>query len=397
MRPSKTAAGVIARGAVTDAAPRARKECEMRRKLSVADKGPTMESDKLIRPLFEGPLDVVGDVHGEIEALTALLEKLGYDPQGVQPDGRRLVFVGDLCDRGPDSPAVIDLVRRLVEAGRAQCVIGNHELNLLRKEEKHGNHWYYEGDHSKHEETFGPAARVGPEKAREIGDFFKSLPIALERPDLRVVHAAWSAQDIETCRAYAGTVLDAYDESDRRAQESPEGQRLAAASRAEKHAYHTAIKTESPEPPFLRKIAAYEEFYQMSNPVRVLTSGVERGAASHFYASGKWRFVERVRWWNDYRDSTPVVFGHYWRWWDPASHATLSKGEPNLFDTEPACGWHRNAEGREVAFCVDYSAGARFKERKLRRTGPFHGRLAALRWPECEVVFDAPEPLPRVL
>ena len=89
----------------------------MRRRLSEEDKGRPMESGKLIRPLFEGPLDVVGDVHGEIDALTALLGQLGYDPQGVHPDGRRLVFVGDLCDRGPDSPAVIGLVRRLVETG----------------------------------------------------------------------------------------------------------------------------------------------------------------------------------------------------------------------------------------------------------------------------------------
>jgi hypothetical protein len=351
-----------------------------------------MEPEGLIRPLFGGPLDVVGDVHGEIEALRALLEKLGYDEQGDHPDGRRLVFVGDLCDRGPDSPGVIELVRGFVERGHAQCVVGNHELNLLRKEQKHGNHWYYEGNHSKHEETFGSTVRVSPEKAPQIADFFQSLPVALERPDFRVVHAAWSAQDIETCRAYRGTVLDAYDEFDRKAQESPEGQRLAAASRAEKHEYHKAIHTENPQPPFLHNIAAYEEHYQMSNPVRVLTSGVERVTASHFYASGKWRFVERVRWWEGYYDTTPVIFGHYWRWWDPASHARFSKGEPDLFDKEPPCGWHRNAEGREVAFCIDYSAGARFKERKLGRTGRFYGRLAALRWPEQEVVFDHDAP-----
>jgi hypothetical protein len=34
---------------------------------------------RLIRPLFEGPLDIVGDIHGEIDALSALLGKLGYD------------------------------------------------------------------------------------------------------------------------------------------------------------------------------------------------------------------------------------------------------------------------------------------------------------------------------
>ena len=97
----------------------------------------------LVRPLFEGPLDVVGDVHGEIEALHALLGHLGYDEEGVHPRGRRLAFIGDLTDRGPDSVAVIDFVRRACERGRAQCVAGNHELNALRNDPKHGNGWFF--------------------------------------------------------------------------------------------------------------------------------------------------------------------------------------------------------------------------------------------------------------
>ena len=97
---------------------------------------------RLIQRLFDGPLDVIGDIHGEREALETLLEKLGYDREGRHPKGRRLVFVGDLCDRGPDSPGVIRIVQSLVESGRAQIVAGNHELNLLRREQKHGNHWF---------------------------------------------------------------------------------------------------------------------------------------------------------------------------------------------------------------------------------------------------------------
>ncbi len=347
---------------------------------------------RLIQPLVEGPLDIVGDVHGEIDALRALFGKLGYDEAGSHPDARRLVFVGDLCDRGPDSPAVIELVKGLVERGRAQCVVGNHELNLLRNEQKHGNHWYFEGDHSHHEATFGPTKRVTAEEAIAIRAFLCTLPVALERTDLRVVHAAWRTADVEACRACHGTVLAAYDDFDRQAQETEQAKRLAVAGRAERHAYDKAIKAETPAPPFLHNVAAHEEYYQMSNPIRVLTSGVERIAKSPFYAAGKWRFVERVRWWTDYQDATPVVFGHYWRWWDRSSHAIYSKGEPNLFDEEQPCGWHRNAEGRAVAFCIDYSAGARFKERKHGRTAKFHGRLAALRWPEQEVVFDHDPP-----
>src|SRR3954451_13724531 len=90
-----------------------------------------MSTATLVRPLFDGPIDVVGDVHGEIDALTELRQHLGYDATGSHPDGRRLVFVGDLGDRGPDSPGVAEWVRDLVAAGRAQCVLGNHDFNAL--------------------------------------------------------------------------------------------------------------------------------------------------------------------------------------------------------------------------------------------------------------------------
>ena len=62
-----------------------------------------------LQGLFDGPIDVVGDVHGELDALHALMRGLGYDPVGGHPEGRRLVFLGDLCDRGPDSPGVLAL------------------------------------------------------------------------------------------------------------------------------------------------------------------------------------------------------------------------------------------------------------------------------------------------
>ena len=96
---------------------------------------------QLIQPLPEGPLDIVGDIHGEIDALESLLGHLGYRADGDHPQGRMLVFVGDLVDRGPDSPAVIERVRALVLRGRALCILGNHELSLLRDDTKRGNTW----------------------------------------------------------------------------------------------------------------------------------------------------------------------------------------------------------------------------------------------------------------
>lgn len=85
-----------------------------------------------------GPFDIVGDVHGCYDELCSLLEQLGYavDREGhsaTPPEGRKAVFVGDLVDRGPKIPAVLKLVMRMVDEGKALCVPGNHDIKLLRK------------------------------------------------------------------------------------------------------------------------------------------------------------------------------------------------------------------------------------------------------------------------
>ncbi|MFG2279987.1 polynucleotide kinase-phosphatase [Streptomyces asoensis] len=73
-----------------------------------------------------GPFDIIGDIHGCARELESLLAKLGY-ADGVHPDGRQAVFVGDLVDRGPDSPGVLRRVMGMVKSGNALCVPGNHE------------------------------------------------------------------------------------------------------------------------------------------------------------------------------------------------------------------------------------------------------------------------------
>ncbi|GAA1035463.1 polynucleotide kinase-phosphatase [Virgisporangium ochraceum] len=83
-----------------------------------------------------GPFDIIGDVHGCHAELVTLLTQLGYtvrEDGAAHPDGRTAVFVGDLVDRGPDTPGVLRLVKGMVEAGTALCVAGNHEDKLLRK------------------------------------------------------------------------------------------------------------------------------------------------------------------------------------------------------------------------------------------------------------------------
>jgi hypothetical protein len=340
------------------------------------------KSDCVIAPLREGPLDIVGDVHGELSALKALLGHLGYNKTGLHTDGRTLVFVGDLCDRGHDSPAVFDFVMRLVNGGSAQCVLGNHELNLLREEPKEGNGWFFERHKDHDDELLKTSARVGPEQRDAIHSFLSQLPVALERQDLRVVHACWHGSSVDALR-YRQKVIDVY-----RDYEAQTDERLAAGleARAEEEAKRFERQLEDKAAkgiPMLEAIAESDELYQMGNPVRVMTSGVERRTTKPFFAGGKWRFVERIPWWDEYEDEVPVVVGHYWRWRNPEDRADAAKDGPDLFDGIPADSWMGS---QKKVFCVDYSVGYRHKER--HRGKPHQAWLAALRWPERVVMFD---------
>jgi protein phosphatase len=107
-----------------------------------------------------GPFDIIGDIHGCYDELVELLRGLGHEigdwRLGIEtadsnlqsfdyaqdmspisnlqhPDGRKVIFLGDLVDRGPNSPDVLRLVMSMVAAGNALCVPGNHDVKLLRK------------------------------------------------------------------------------------------------------------------------------------------------------------------------------------------------------------------------------------------------------------------------
>ncbi len=90
-----------------------------------------------------GPFDIIGDVHGCFNELQTLLQQLGYQItpprefaapfQVSHPEGRKVIFLGDLVDRGPATPAVLQLVMDMVAAERALCIPGNHDAKLLRK------------------------------------------------------------------------------------------------------------------------------------------------------------------------------------------------------------------------------------------------------------------------
>ncbi|HEY0762276.1 MAG TPA: polynucleotide kinase-phosphatase [Pyrinomonadaceae bacterium] len=92
-----------------------------------------------------GPFDIIGDIHGCFDELHSLLLKLGYQITEVNgdassshyeakhPEGRKVIFLGDLVDRGPRIPDVLRLAMSMVETSSALCVPGNHDIKLMRK------------------------------------------------------------------------------------------------------------------------------------------------------------------------------------------------------------------------------------------------------------------------
>jgi hypothetical protein len=305
-----------------------------------------------VRPLFDGPIDIVGDVHGEYQALRQLLKNLGYDNRGDHREGRRLVFLGDLIDRGPQNRSVVWLVRDLMEAGVAQCILGNHEFNLLRRLKKDGNAWFYGSPLDDGRPAFDEVLTADHERG-EMLTFLGGLPIALERPDLRVVHACWDDASIDLMRQPA-TVMDVFEEHRQR------------------------LSDELAKGPPREKIEE-DLFHQNRNPVKVLTSGPEYRHTG-FLRGSKMRYNQRVKWWNDYDSPVFCAFGHYSR---------VPLGDPAAYsfeDDEPD-----RALGRGACSCIDHAGGSRPAERRLGVVRDFVTRLTALRWPERELVDDLGE------
>lgn len=214
-------------------------------------------------------------------------------------------------------------------------------------------------------------------------DFLKNLPVALERQDIRIVHAAWIDDEIQKVRSVQlGGVSDAFIE-------------WAEISHSYADQYLTAMESESAtwshdlrdfafEPPNFDAHAKYASALQMGNPIKVLTAGVETPGGTPFYSNGRWRFAERVQWWNDYYEEIPVVIGHYWRKFQHQPRGSTNF-DPDLFENESSESWHGV---RRNVFCVDYSVGGRFMARNNNELDILKFRLAALRWPENILAFD---------
>ena len=151
-------------------------------------------------------IDFIGDIHGHADKLIELLGKLGYGlKNGVycHPE-RKVFFIGDYIDRGPQIRETLAIVRSMTESGNAFAIMGNHEYNALcfHREEREGGHLrkHLIINVIQHFETL----RQFQNRQHEYEDYlewFKTLPLFYETEEFRAVHACWDGDHIDYLRS----------------------------------------------------------------------------------------------------------------------------------------------------------------------------------------------------
>lgn len=294
--------------------------------------------------------DIIGDIHGQADMLEALLKKMGYchDGQCYRHDSRRVIFVGDFIDRGPQQLKTLELARPMIDTGAALAVMGNHELNAIcwhtPDPDRPGEHLrprtgsLGEKNRKQHEAFL---AEVGEDSAThaDIIRWFKALPLWLDLPGLRVVHACWHPRYMNWLKANGhvdeqGCLLE---------------DRYPAASREPS----SEDEKDSPEPSVFKAVETVAKGIEASLPNGVTfkdAQGVERNRARVRWWTGPGDSWEKstllyggdpgslpdtkppARLWPALPEDKPIFFGHYWL-----------KGRPEI-------------QAPNIA-CVDYSAG----------------------------------------
>jgi len=143
--------------------------------------------------------DIIGDIHGYATTLQALLTKLGYrvEDGAFRHPERKVIFLGDFIDRGPEIRETLQIVRAMVDSGSAMAVMGNHEFNALAYHTPDG-----QGDYlrkhtpekvEQHRATMEQLATPYPDEWKGWLEWFSTIPLFLDLGNLRAVHASWDA------------------------------------------------------------------------------------------------------------------------------------------------------------------------------------------------------------
>lgn len=315
--------------------------------------------------------DVIGDVHGELPALMSLGRELGYREDWTHPEGRKLIFLGDLVDRGAYSLETAELVHSLALAERAVCIMGNHEYNLVAHDLRVPG---YEHPKTSNRPTIEDQQQH-PERWRAVLEFFRTLPMALEFPELRLVHACWHKPSMGLLEQVLrpGSDVDGLF-----------ADRVVLTSPFARHGLRQGLSSDC-EP-------------TGGDPAQeIILKGYEEPSEPFHDVDGHERRSIRTTWWNAAegpvaRDRALVV-GHYWnlppdeRILRAPSHAPFCppfpSGHPNLKRWQAEYSAIVSPTGRarwtdDVA-CIDFNG--------VTHASATRASVGALRWPEREIVW----------
>ncbi len=314
--------------------------------------------------------DIIGDIHGELPALQALGHQLGYSSDWTHPDGRFLIFLGDLVDRGAHSLEVAELVHGLVKERRAVCIMGNHEYNLVAYHLKVPGY-----DKPKHSNA--PTIRqmeAAPARWASVLSFFRDLPIGIELPDLRIIHACWNQQSLALTKELLH-VPRADVSTDAGAMEWVQG--------------HVCLRSPFTAAGLLPNLPGDTRDPNAEIAHEILMKGFEVAAPRFLDNDGKERDRIRAVWWKNTRHlvltDKPQVFGHYWNAPPvaghfapphPSGHPDLRTWGAEMLAKCPPAG--RLPLTGDVA-CVDFHG--------ITRASRDRACIGALRWPEREIVW----------
>lgn len=148
--------------------------------------------------------DIIGDVHGFSTPLETALKRLGYVEQNgvyAHPQGRKVCFLGDFIDRGPDQKRVLEIVRNMMDAGHAISIMGNHEFNAICYATQLDDGSYvrpHNASNYNHHEAFLKEYPFGSDEHKDIINWFKTLPVYIENDGFAAIHACWDEQNLKS-------------------------------------------------------------------------------------------------------------------------------------------------------------------------------------------------------
>lgn len=149
--------------------------------------------------------DIIGDTHGYAAQHEELLAVLGYK-DGVHPKRRKIIYLGDSINRGPEQIKNLKIHRDMINAGTARMIMGNHEFKAIMfwRQNKNGEYLRSHTDENVFDQrAFLEAFPFGSYEYREAIRFFETLPLYIRTKGFDVVHAYWDPRALSACRPFA--------------------------------------------------------------------------------------------------------------------------------------------------------------------------------------------------